>query len=197
MWDLTTEPICRDAVHAAEQWADGELTAEAAERIQESASTVAWPNRQEAAPYTADLVASETIRFDTGPDAVSYGYWLCGMAREAILALGRPTYNIRYPQWEQETGAIVTDIFGFILSSDKPLESSLLAQNDYRIMRLAQAAYDNRILPAGTLDPARLAILADALEEAGCDNADILSHLRGPGPHVRGCWPVDLLLQKS
>src|SRR5262249_31778719 len=37
------------------------------------------------------------------------------------------------------------------------------------VLALAQAAYDNRILPAGTLEPARLAILADALEEAGCD----------------------------
>jgi len=39
-------------------------------------------------------------------------------------------------------------------------------------------------------------ILADALEDAGCDNADILAHCRGPGPHVRGCWVVDLLLGK-
>ncbi len=42
-----------------------------------------------------------------------------------------------------------------------------------------------------------LPILADALEDAGCDNADILSHCRGPGPHVRGCWVLDLLLGKS
>jgi hypothetical protein len=43
----------------------------------------------------------------------------------------------------------------------------------------------------------RLPILADALEDAGCDNADILGHLRFPGPHVRGCWALDLLLGKS
>src|SRR5262249_8200240 len=43
----------------------------------------------------------------------------------------------------------------------------------------------------------RLAILADALEEAGCTDADVLGHLRGPGPHVRGCWTVDLCLGKS
>jgi len=43
----------------------------------------------------------------------------------------------------------------------------------------------------------RLPILADALEEAGCDNGDVLSHCRGPGPHVRGCWVVDLLLRKE
>jgi hypothetical protein len=62
---------------------------------------------------------------------------------------------------------------------------------------LAQAAYDNRTLPAGTLDSARLAVLADALEEAGCSAPDLLNHLRGPGPHVRGCWVVDLLLGKE
>jgi hypothetical protein len=50
---------------------------------------------------------------------------------------------------------------------------------------------------AGTLDTSRLAVLADALEDAGCDRADILGHLRGPGPHVRGCWAVDLLLGKE
>jgi len=43
----------------------------------------------------------------------------------------------------------------------------------------------------------RLPILADALEEAGCDHAEVLSHCRGPGPHVRGCWVVDLVLGKG
>ena len=62
---------------------------------------------------------------------------------------------------------------------------------------LATAAYDDRILPAGHLHRDRLAVLSDALEDAGCDNADILSHLRGPGPHVRGCWVVDLVLGKE
>jgi hypothetical protein len=62
---------------------------------------------------------------------------------------------------------------------------------------LAQAAYDQRELPAGVLDVARLAVLADALEDAGCDQADLLAHLRGAGPHVRGCWAVDLLLGKG
>jgi hypothetical protein len=55
---------------------------------------------------------------------------------------------------------------------------------------LAQAIYDDRAFD-------RLPILADALEEAGCDTADILAHCRGPGPHVRGCWVVDLILGKQ
>ena len=41
-----------------------------------------------------------------------------------------------------------------------------------------------------------LPILADALEDAGCSDQDLLDHLRGPGPHVRGCWVVDALLCK-
>jgi hypothetical protein len=40
-------------------------------------------------------------------------------------------------------------------------------------------------------------ILADALQDAGCDNDDILSHCRIDGPHVRGCWVVDLVLGKE
>ena len=43
----------------------------------------------------------------------------------------------------------------------------------------------------------RMPILADALEDAGCDLADILTHCRSDGPHVRGCWVVDLILGKS
>jgi hypothetical protein len=55
---------------------------------------------------------------------------------------------------------------------------------------LAQGIYEDRAFDC-------LPILADALEEAGCDNADILNHCRQPGAHVRGCWVVDLLLNKS
>jgi hypothetical protein len=63
--------------------------------------------------------------------------------------------------------------------------------------RLAQAAYVERLLPSGRLDNARLAVLSDALEEAGCTDDSILSHLRSPGPHVRGCWALDLILDRE
>jgi hypothetical protein len=56
--------------------------------------------------------------------------------------------------------------------------------------------YDERELPSCHLDAARLAVLADMLEEAGCTDPLLLGHLRGPGPHLRGCWAVDLLLGK-
>ncbi|MBP3960507.1 hypothetical protein J8F10_35225 [Gemmata sp. G18] len=48
-----------------------------------------------------------------------------------------------------------------------------------------------------TASLARPPILADALQDAGCDSADVLEHVRGPGPHVRGCWVVDLVLGKE
>jgi hypothetical protein len=89
--------------------------------------------------------------------------------------------------------SLIRDIFG---NPFRPV-SFVPAWLTPTVLKLAQAAYDNRLLPSGLLDNTRLAVLADALEEAGCDNQDILSHLRGPGPHVRGCWAVDLLLGKK
>lgn len=46
----------------------------------------------------------------------------------------------------------------------------------------------------GSLDPDRLAVLADCLEESGCESAELLNHLRSAGPHVRGCHALDALL---
>jgi hypothetical protein len=58
------------------------------------------------------------------------------------------------------------------------------------VLGLGQTIYADRAFD-------RLPILADALEEAGCDSADILAHCRGHGPHVRGCWVVDQILGKA
>jgi hypothetical protein len=55
---------------------------------------------------------------------------------------------------------------------------------------LAAGIYADRALD-------RLPILADALEDAGCDHPDVLSHCRGPGAHARGCWVVDGVLGRS
>jgi hypothetical protein len=87
---------------------------------------------------------------------------------------------------------LVDEVFG---NPFRPatLEPALLRWNGGTIPRLAAAAYDERTLPAGALDPVRLAVLGDALEDAGCTDPSLLAHLRVPGPHVRGCWTVDLL----
>jgi hypothetical protein len=57
-------------------------------------------------------------------------------------------------------------------------------------VQLAQALYDARNF-------ADLPILADDLEESGCTSRELLDHLREPGPHVLGCWTLDLLLNKA
>jgi hypothetical protein len=58
------------------------------------------------------------------------------------------------------------------------------------VLALAEGIYQERAFD-------RLPILADALQDAGCDNDDILNHCRGDGPHVRGCWVVDAILGKA
>jgi hypothetical protein len=58
------------------------------------------------------------------------------------------------------------------------------------VLTLAEGTYAERAFD-------RLPILADALQDAGCDNTDVLDHCRGPGQHVRGCWVVDLVLGKQ
>lgn len=65
------------------------------------------------------------------------------------------------------------------------------------VQALAQATYENRTLPAGELEVARVCILADALEDAGCIETALLEHLRGPGRHLRGCWVVDSCLGRA
>jgi hypothetical protein len=66
------------------------------------------------------------------------------------------------------------------------------------VLGLAQAAYEEgRVLPSGQRDRARLAVLADALLDAGCDDEELVAHLRSGGPHVRGCRAVDTILGKT
>jgi hypothetical protein len=55
---------------------------------------------------------------------------------------------------------------------------------------LARAIYDDHAF-------GRMPILEDALRDAGCDNEEIMSHCGSDGPHVRGCWVVDLILGKT
>jgi hypothetical protein len=73
----------------------------------------------------------------------------------------------------------------------QPLANRIISWNDWTPFRLALAAYDNHA-------PASLPILADALQEAGCDSAQLLDHLRALHPrHTRGCWALDLILRRQ
>jgi hypothetical protein len=96
--------------------------------------------------------------------------------------------------WQSD---LLRDIIGNPFRPSPPLPPAVLAWNDGTIPRLAQAIYEERRMPEGTFDTARLAILADALLDAGCEDDELIRHCRSEGPHVRGCWAVDLILGKS
>jgi hypothetical protein len=72
----------------------------------------------------------------------------------------------------------------------RPLEILKPVWRTADVGALARGIYESR-------DFGAMPILADALQDAGCDSEDILNHCRGPGPHVRGCWVVDLVLGKE
>lgn len=95
--------------------------------------------------------------------------------------------------------SLLRDVFGPLpFRSLSPLPPDILTRNDGIVKRLATSIYEERQLPRGTLDAVRLAVLADALEEAGVSDPDLLGHCRRPGQlHVRGCWVLDRLLAKG
>ena len=99
----------------------------------------------------------------------------------------RATGNVR--QECEAQADLLRDVFGacFHPAVVKP---SWLMWNDRTVEHMASAIYEERTF-------GQLPILADALEEAGCDSAAILNHCRQPDVHVRGCWVVDLLLGKQ
>lgn len=85
-------------------------------------------------------------------------------------------------------------IFGNPFRPPPTLDARLV---DREASCLATAAYEHRDLPSGRLRPERLAALAAALEAAGCQDAELLAHLRSEGPHWRGCWGLDAVLGRS
>jgi hypothetical protein len=92
---------------------------------------------------------------------------------------------------------LLRDIFGNPFPSLPSLDPAWLAWNGDTVLELARGAYEKRHLPGGYLDRSLFGVLADALEEAGCTDADLLAHLRSPGPHVRGCFALDAILGRS
>jgi hypothetical protein len=78
-------------------------------------------------------------------------------------------------------------VFGLLPFRDVDVESSWLAWNAGIVVGLARAIDEEQTFN-------RLPILADALEEAGCNDPDLLGHCRQAGLHTRGCWVIDLLL---
>jgi hypothetical protein len=96
--------------------------------------------------------------------------------------------------WEaerREQAIVLRDVFG------NPFHSVSNPKCHDGIVANAREIYEARQMPAGTLDNARLQNMAGDLEETGSTSGDILSHFREQGPHVRGCWALDLLLGRT
>jgi hypothetical protein len=98
------------------------------------------------------------------------------------------SFNGEGERWVQ--AKLLRDIFGPLPFRSIAVDPAWRVWNDGTVVRIARASYDEQAFD-------RLPILADALEEAGCDDADILAHCRQHGPHIRGCWVVDLILGLS
>ncbi len=159
-----------------------------------------------------------------GDEDIMYAWWDACEANDEVRRLQEIRDSIPGAAfsvvWVNETGDLFDAAFSLCHAARLPFERTLLVEvirdiigNPFRparavdpawlawqagaVPRLARAGYEYRRLPEGTLDPARLAVLADAPEDAGCGDAELLGHLRGPGPHVRGCWAVDRVLGKG
>ncbi|MCI0458097.1 MAG: hypothetical protein L0Z62_14130 [Gemmataceae bacterium] len=125
-------------------------------------------------------------------DLVSASYPIttaASMALRAVVSDGlyAANWTVNYTDHHLEDEAhLLRDLFG------NPFRTVAVDRGWVKpaVVALARSIYEERLFED-------LPVLADALEEAGCTNADILSHLRGPGPHVRGCWVVDLILGKE
>ena len=216
IWSLLTDERSRKVVEVAEQYADGvvseqelDVTAEAAAAAAEAASND-WRADQDNGSALVVAVGC----FAALEAAYNYGRrYLFGSYREFCIkggayaaarrAAGRSVhavYAARTDRKSAETAEsaecaaqcrLLRDIFGSLPFGLLPsLNPAVLAWNGGTVKRLAETVYEERAFD-------RLPILADALEDAGCTDAAILDHCRSGGPHVRGCWVVDLLLGKE
>jgi len=194
-WDLFTTAISKRAIEIAERFADGEASEDALRDADHDAYAAfrratrheggreirpQWPASCGCEP-SGDMAAREALSpLDTAEEKAAQA----ALLREII---GNP--------WRPVSPYVLRDIrdgLGRLIHTTHDSAPWLTPQ----VVTLAQAAYQDR-QQDGTLDPVTLLATADALEEAGCTNADILTHLRSPGPHFRGCHVLDCLLGKE
>jgi hypothetical protein len=177
-------------VEAVEQYADKEIRPSDLVTLfdryfphQVALSTVPGGNQ------AAEAVGHLGWQWRWGTNATGWQDWytLCRVARSAAESLAK---SIPWQEARQLAGPLLHDIFGPLPFRLVAADPTWMSWNGGTVVKLARGIYDDRAFD-------RLPILADALTEAGCDNADILAHCRQPGPHVRGCWVVDLLLGKE
>jgi len=138
---------------------------------------------------------SESLHTKSRSDFLHIAVWAVRVC-EADVGWSSPLGSaLSVAEWmaaamKKDEPAIQCDLLREVLGNPYRPVSLDTAWRTSNVIALAQAIYDEKAFD-------RLPILADALEDAGCDNADILNHCREPGEHVRGCWAVDLVLGKE
>jgi hypothetical protein len=200
-WHLLPEGDLWGALQTCEQYADGQVgdgqRRRALSQAHAAASAEGPLPRTMAAWGVWYAVARNALSAATGAQSYAANA-LMHEVLQAANPLGPPESRaiagrtIR-EEWRQHA-LLAREVFG---NPFQPvaIDPAWLAWNGGLVVRLARAAYEERQLASGLLENARLAVLADALEEAGCADGQILEHLRG-GEHVRGCFLVDALLGK-
>lgn len=173
VWHLLSDRRSKPTVEAAEQLADGLITQEQAARILDRDSG-GYPRGLGEDDYSVarSALISHAAVNRAVPSLAASLVEKCGGIRE---------------QEAQSQTQIIRDIFG---NPFRPvaLDPAWLTSD---VLALARGIYDDRAFD-------RMPILADALQDAGCTNDDLLSHCRDAKQlHVRGCWAVDLVLGKN
>jgi hypothetical protein len=177
------------AVQVAERFADGLATN--AERKHSRNEAVKAARSSELAGRgginTLMSVADSAIARILCPPSRLYRE--CGTLPTEIVAAVRAVNAQASNDLQQAQVMVLRDVFG---NSFRPVsfDPSWLAWHGGLLVSMARRMYDSR-------DFTDMAVLADALEEAGCTDADILGHCRSGGEHIWGCWVVDLILGKS
>jgi len=193
LWHLLSDVRSQRAVEVAEDFADGTATSD--DLVRASYANCDFTEFTEGRALAATAVQSATCSELNEPG----GYKLHplenadGASRWAAHAMASPTetdprIDDEFPElvpWLSERAVQATLLRCIFASPFRPTRLDSSCQSS-TVVSLAQAIYAE-----GAYD--RLPILADALEDAGWDNADILNHCRQPGDHVRGCWVVDLV----
>jgi hypothetical protein len=202
VWHLLPDERSRRAVAVTERYADREadwedlrLAAVGAENVAEALAASARTAGEEAAGSAAFAALNTTLLPEHAAECSAAN--ACSAVFHSATATNAPSAASARDVERAEQCRLLRCVFGPLPFRDVGVDRSLLTQQDGLITKLALAAYEDRSLPAGTFDGARLAVLADALEDAGLTDAEALGHLRSGGPHVRGCWAVDALLGQT
>jgi hypothetical protein len=183
---MLQEPIHQHALDASEQFADRNATGKT---LRQCRAAIAPANHHEStapgyAAWTLDCTAKDRHRVPW--------FWLNEAFRNTLVALkqaGRQWNDEVYQEMSDASSEARALQATFLRDIFNPFRSDVHAWTATSKM-LAEAIYESHAF-------GRLPILADAVDEAGCGDADILGHLRRPGPHVRGCWVIDAILGKK